>query len=70
MAVEGQVALVTGAGSAEGIGFAIARRLDSGSCEFGLAPRPPCQKVFLYPSEDAGVAQLAEQLFCKEVVCL
>ena len=24
------------------------------------------QKVFRYPSEDAGVAQLAEQLFCKQ----
>jgi hypothetical protein len=23
-----------------------------------------------YPLEDAGVAQLAEQLFCKQVVCL
>jgi hypothetical protein len=68
MAVEGQVALVTGAGSAEGIGFAIARRLDSGSFEFGLAP-DPYQKGFLCPSEHAGVAQLAEQLFCKQVVC-
>src|SRR6266704_1394635 len=28
----------------------------------------PCQKGFLYPSEDAGVAQLAEQLFCKQQV--
>jgi hypothetical protein len=44
MAVEGLVALVTGARSAKGIGFAIARRLDSGSFEFGLAPDPPVGK--------------------------
>jgi len=30
----------------------------------------PCQKGFLYPSEDAGVAQLAEQLFCKQALRL
>jgi len=44
MAVEGQVAAVTGAGSAEGIGFAIARRVDSGSFELGLALDPPVRK--------------------------
>jgi hypothetical protein len=33
-----------------------------------LAPRSPSQKRFRYPSQRAGVAQLAEQLFCKQQV--
>jgi hypothetical protein len=42
----------------------------SGRFRIQISPRPPSQKGFLYPSEDAGVAQLAEQLFCKQMVCL
>ena len=30
--------------------------------------QPPFKTGFRYPSKDAGVAQLAEQLFCKQQV--